>query len=174
MSAAALWSCWWSSLLWPQTHITYFRTAPNVGFCPRSLMSIFLHTEGDQILPPNLGDSVVNAQLWLLINCWEPHSIQFKETAQERKHKPKSWTYLLSYEALALDYLRAIVWTRSRLWHKLMTLPVPFSSLCGEEAEGRAAHSLHKLWQVRFACSRFHIGFADELINTLTVHPCLQ
>lgn len=53
----------WISLLWPRTHITYFRTAPNVGFCPRSLMSIVLHTEGDQILPPNLGDSVVNAQL---------------------------------------------------------------------------------------------------------------
>lgn len=105
MPSAALWSCWWSSLLWPQTHITYFRKAPNVGFCPHSLMSIFLHTEGDQILSPNLGDSVLNAQLWLLINCWETHSIQFKETAQERKHKPKSRTYLLSHEALALDSL---------------------------------------------------------------------
>lgn len=135
-------------------------------------MSIFLHTEGDLILPPNLCDSVVNAQLWLLINYWEPHSIQLKETAQKWKHKPKNRRDLLSHEALTLDSLRAIVWTQNRLWHKPMTLPVPFSSLCGEEAEGRAAHSLHKLGQVRFACSRFHIGFADELIDMLAVNPC--
>lgn len=40
-------------------------------------------------------------------------------------------------------YIRAIVWTQHRFWHKPMTLPVPLSSLCGKKAVGRAILHVH-------------------------------
>lgn len=101
--------------------------------------------------------SVVNAQLWLLINYWDPHSTH--SSKKQHRNENINWragpTYLTTRLWLLALYLRAIVWTQSRLWHRPMPLPVPFSSLCGEEAKGRAAHPLHKLWQVRFVTVGF-------------------